>query len=106
MRANIFPLLILSSTIPFTTAFYPLDPASMPAWTLSYDYSGENFFNNFQFFTDTDPTKGHVKYVDLPTANSTGLAGFIPDDTITPSTKPVVYLGVDYTTPDTTAGRP
>ena len=105
MRADTFYLLILSSSTPFTTAFYPIDPTSHPTWNLSYDYSGEHFFDNFHFFTDSDPTKGHVKYLDLPTANSTGLAGFIPDPTDPSSPKPLAYLGVDYTNP-TPSGRP
>lgn len=103
MRASTLPLLMLSSTITLTTALYPLNPSAQPAWNLSYDYSGSNFFNNFQFYNGPDPTNGHVKYVDLPTANTTGLAGFLPDSAS--STNPAIYLGVDYTSP-TPSGRP
>jgi hypothetical protein len=55
-----------------------------------------NFFNEFDFFTQPDPTHGFVQYVDAATANRDGLAGF---------TEGGVYLGVDYTN-ITTTGRP
>lgn len=37
-------------------------------------YQGENFFDDWSFFTDPDPTHGFVTYVSEETAQSTGLA--------------------------------
>lgn len=47
------------------------------AYTLVQDYSGDAFFENFNFFTNDDPTNGHVQYQSLGSANETGLAGFM-----------------------------
>ncbi|ORZ03256.1 concanavalin A-like lectin/glucanase domain-containing protein, partial [Syncephalastrum racemosum] len=44
------------------------------AWTLKEDYSGSGFFDNFDFFTDADPTHGTVNYVNQETATSQHLA--------------------------------
>ncbi|KAK0967360.1 hypothetical protein LTR54_018279 [Friedmanniomyces endolithicus] len=65
-------------------------------YTLIDDYSPENFFSMFTFFTGHDPTNGFVDYVDQPTVNSTGLIE---------STWSSVYIGVDHAnmTPN---GRP
>ncbi|KAK4154625.1 glycoside hydrolase [Chaetomidium leptoderma] len=59
-------------------------------------FDATNFFNEFDFFTQPDPTHGFVQYVDAATASRDGLAGF---------TEGGVYLGVDYTN-TTTTGRP
>ncbi|SPQ18874.1 1cd3fd05-b2d5-48a6-a435-eb4b6ae0545c [Thermothielavioides terrestris] len=59
-------------------------------------YDASNFFTEFDFFTQPDPTNGFVKYVDAATANRDGLAGF---------TEGGVYLGVDYTNTTTTGRR-
>ncbi|KAK0730492.1 concanavalin A-like lectin/glucanase domain-containing protein [Lasiosphaeris hirsuta] len=50
-------------------------------------FDSKNFFTEFDFFSQADPTNGFVKYVDAATANREGLAGFA---------KGGVYLGVDY----------
>jgi hypothetical protein len=50
---------------------------SFAAYTLIQDYSGDAFFENFKFFSEVDPTHGHVNYQDLASANDTGLAGFM-----------------------------
>ncbi|OAG34894.1 hypothetical protein AYO21_10944 [Fonsecaea monophora] len=55
------------------------------------NYSGSDFFDHFDFFSDPDPTHGFVKYQDLAGANNTGLAGFASNDVF----QNVVYLGVD-----------
>ncbi|OQV03059.1 hypothetical protein CLAIMM_08157 [Cladophialophora immunda] len=60
-------------------------------YQLSKNYSGPDFFDQFDFFSDPDPTHGFVKYQDLAGANSTGLAGFASNDVF----QNVVYLGVD-----------
>lgn len=85
--------LLLASIVPSTLAFIPIDSQS---YQLTHDYSGQNFFDNFQFYSDADPTNGHVKYVNMTIANNTGLAGFIADNGTDPQALPI-YLGVDYT---------
>ncbi len=54
------------------------------------NYSGFDFFDHFSFFSGPDPTAGFVKYLDMDTANSTSLAGFVSTDQGT-----VAYLGAD-----------
>lgn len=63
------------------------------AYVLADDYSGEAFFQSFEFFTDKDPTNGHVKYETLEQANATSLAGFMDGGNATKA----VYMGVDTT---------
>jgi len=58
-------------------------------------FDASNFFDEFDFFTEPDPTHGFVQYVDGDTANREGLAGFASGG---------VYLGVDYNR-TTTTGR-
>jgi len=70
------------------------------AYTLADDYSGEAFFQSFEFFTDKDPTNGLVKYQTLDNANATGLAGFMDGGNATNA----VYMGVD-TTSEAPEGR-
>jgi hypothetical protein len=41
------------------------------AYTLKYNYAGYNFFDNFDFWTQDDPTHGYVNYVDRNTAQCT-----------------------------------
>ncbi|KAL4984923.1 concanavalin A-like lectin/glucanase domain-containing protein [Aspergillus falconensis] len=57
------------------------------AYVLQDDYSPDVFFDKFTFYTDADPTNGHVDYVDRSTAESAGLI----------STGSSVYMGVDHT---------
>lgn len=65
-------------------------PASA-RYNLVQDYSGDNFFNEFDFFTEPDPTQGHVVYKSMVDANATGLAGFIDGGNATNA----IYMGVD-----------
>ncbi|KAK0703777.1 endo-1,3(4)-beta-glucanase-like protein [Lasiosphaeria miniovina] len=58
-------------------------------------FDKSNFFKEFEFFDESDPTNGFVKYVDARTANDDSLAGYYQDS---------VYLGVDHTKA-TTTGR-
>jgi len=75
-----------------------LAQAASLKYTLVDNFDSTNFFNEFQFFTDTDPTNGAVRYVDAVTANRDSLAGYYRDS---------VYLGVDHTTVlNTTTKRP
>jgi len=65
------------------------------------NYSGPSFYQNFDFFSETDPSNSFAKYVDLTTANDSGFAGY----TVSPDWPYPVYLGVDYKT-ITPTGRP
>src|ERR1700742_3828338 len=65
------------------------------------NYSGADFFNHFNFFSDPDPTAGFVKYLDKTAANQTGLAGLAFSNQF----KDLAYLGVDSSNV-TEAGRP
>jgi hypothetical protein len=78
-----FLLLLLASILSQTFATY----------TLVQDYSGDAFYQNFEFFTDPDPTDGHVQYQSLEAANSTGLAGFVQGDNATKA----IFMSVDST---------
>ncbi|PSN69794.1 tat pathway signal sequence, partial [Corynespora cassiicola Philippines] len=65
--------------------------ASLPAafsqqYELVQEYTPANFFDEFRFFTDQDPTGGFVQYVPFETAAATGLVG---------NTSGLIYLGVD-----------
>jgi hypothetical protein len=90
LRATTTALLLVSIVIPASARYQ-----------LVQDYSGEAFFREFDFFTEPDPTQGHVVYQDMLTANATGLAGFINGGNATNA----IYLAVD-TTNVTPAGRP
>ncbi|KAL2408930.1 putative endo-1,3(4)-beta-glucanase [Exophiala dermatitidis] len=99
MTSNIVLPLLVSAILRVSNA----QEASTTSYQLVKKYTGQNFFDNFAFFSDRDPTNGFVKYVDLETANQTGLAGFASSD----SFDNAIYLGVDWwslnVTPD---GRP
>ncbi|KAL1311625.1 hypothetical protein AAFC00_001736 [Neodothiora populina] len=60
---------------------------SIAGYVLEDDYSPSKFFDMFSFFTWDDPTHGFVKYVDRPTAAS---SGFIS------TTGESIYIGADY----------
>lgn len=53
-------------------------------------WQGENFFDNFDFFTGEDPSNGFVTYLDRASAENTGIIGVKPDGS--------VFMGVDSTT--------
>lgn len=76
-------------------------PSALATYQLSADYSGQAFFDSFDFFTGPDPTNGHVKYVSKDEANSSSLAGLMFGGNATGA----IYLGVDSTT-ITPQGRP
>jgi hypothetical protein len=42
-------------------------------YVVSNDYSGPNFFDNFDFWSDDDPTHGYVDYVTRQQAEGTPL---------------------------------
>ncbi|EHK15433.1 glycoside hydrolase family 16 protein [Trichoderma virens Gv29-8] len=70
--------------------------AQYSPYTLDITYDSTNFFSQFDFFTDSDPTHGFVEYVDAQTANSLGLAGI---------TAGAVFMGVDDATKNPPKGR-
>lgn len=75
----------------FSVLLVSLSVTASARYQLVQDYSGENFFQEFDFFTDPDPTQGHVVYKDMVSANATGLAGLIDGGNATNA----VYMGVD-----------
>ena len=74
-------------------------PAAL-AWTLQTDYSGNNFFDKFNFYSGADPTHGFVQYQNKENAQALGLASMQnnrilikPDNkTVTPNGRPSVRL--------------
>jgi hypothetical protein len=72
-----------------------------PVYELVKNYTGQGFFDSFDFFSGTDLSSGFVQYQDLESANATGLAGFAESD----DWEDVIYLGVDYQN-ITLGGRP
>lgn len=100
-----FSALLMVASIAKSLAFVPITNNS--EYVLKYDYSGSNVFDNFQFYTDKDPTNGHVQYVDAETANNTALAGFMPGlaDKNSSNAQIPFYIGVDDTTPLSSVGR-
>lgn len=83
MHPTTFVLLLVSSFAQTSFAVYQL----------AEDYSGDGFFRGFEFFTDADPTNGHVQFQSMTAANASGLAGFMNGGNATRA----IYLGVDTT---------
>ena len=50
-----------------------------PAYHLAKTYQGSSFFDDFSFFSGSDPTHGFVTYGDRNYANTNGLIGFEGD---------------------------
>jgi hypothetical protein len=65
--------------------------AASAAYQVVQDYSGDAFWQGFDFFTDPDPTDGHVQFQSLESANSSGIAGFIDGG----NASFAIYMGVD-----------
>ncbi|KAJ5259321.1 hypothetical protein N7478_012302 [Penicillium angulare] len=65
-------------------------------YTLKDTYSGTNFFDNFAYYTSTDPTDGFVQYVDSSTASSMNLTYASEDSAV---------IRVDTDTQNQTNGR-
>ncbi|KAF9454982.1 glycoside hydrolase family 16 protein [Macrolepiota fuliginosa MF-IS2] len=57
------------------TSIQPSATVAVPdsPWKLQQSYSGNSFFQGWDFFTNPDPTNGIVDYVDEATAQSNGL---------------------------------
>lgn len=84
-----------ATTIPFHTREGVASTSSSYQLVKTYDYS--NFFTDFTFYSDVDPTNGYVDYQTYAEAISEGLA-YITDAN-------QVYMGVDSTTVNPTDGR-
>ncbi|MCJ1361263.1 hypothetical protein MMC16_000361 [Acarospora aff. strigata] len=69
---------------------------SIAGYVLQDDYSPNNFFDMFDFFTGRDPTNGYVTYVDRGTAQNTGLIS---------NNNGRAYMGVDHTNIASGSGR-
>lgn len=59
---------------------------ALTGYQLEERYSGNNFFDAFNFFTDADPTHGFVTYVSESAASEQGLISVRSNE---------VYMGVD-----------
>ena len=81
--AKMLPLLLAS--------IFPL--RTFAAYSLVQDYTGANFYEGFEFFTEPDPTDGHVQFLSMEDANNTAIAGMINGG----NASMAVYLGVDST---------
>lgn len=79
-------LLVAATPAHFVTAGY----------TLTDSFTSANFNSEFHHFTDEDPTRGFVQYVDNTTAVNNGLKVMRSDS---------IYLGVDHSSVATREGR-
>jgi hypothetical protein len=72
------------------TALALLVRPSFSDYTLKTDLSHSKFFENFELYSDEDPTKGFVQYQNLSSAISNEHIGYLDNNSI--------FLGTDYTT--------
>jgi beta-glucanase (GH16 family) len=89
--------LFWAASAALAVAHKPPAPPPSGGYTLKDSFNTTNFFREFDFYSEADPTNGFVTYVDAKTANRDGLAGYSSGG---------IYLGVDYKTKSTTVGRP
>ena len=71
-------------------------PPTGGSYTLVNSYTAANFFSQVTFFTNGDPTNGFVEYLTQEQAQSEGLIN---------TNNNQIYMGVDYTTVNPSAGR-
>ena len=83
----------------FITSLLLLPASAAGAYSIVDNYNSSNFFSAFNFFNQADPTQGSVKYLSLPQASQSQIAGFIPHQ------ENAVYLGVDTTTNPASGNR-
>lgn len=69
---------------------------SPSTYTLKATFDYTNFFSQMTFFTGGDPTHGYVEYLTQSAAQSAGLIN---------TNNNQIYMGVDYTTLNPSAGR-
>ena len=84
-------LLLVSLLITYSSALY----------SLTEDYTGAAFFEGFDWFTEADPTRGHVRFVNKQEANQTSMAGLVSGGLANSA----VYMGLD-TINQAPEGRP
>ncbi|KAL2757499.1 glycoside hydrolase family 16 protein [Sodiomyces alcalophilus JCM 7366] len=84
MRFSVHSVSLWLCAIPF------LSLVGAQQYVLHHLFDHTNFFDEFSFFSEPDPTRGVQRYVSAFEANAVDLAGFAND---------AVFLGVDYTTP-------
>ncbi|KAJ5157008.1 uncharacterized protein N7482_008108 [Penicillium canariense] len=85
---------VLSTLIPSLGLLAHLSTA---AYTLQDDYgTTDSFFDNFDFYTDSDPTNGYVNYLDRSSASSGRLIS---------TSGGSVYIGVDTVNTASDPGR-
>ncbi|PVH88102.1 glycoside hydrolase family 16 protein [Cadophora sp. DSE1049] len=89
MRAS-YTLLRLGATVLCTASI------ANAAYVIEDTYDTTNFFSEFDFFAEQDPTEGFVKYSTATTANISSLAGYVSSS---------VFLGVDHSTVNPPSGR-
>ncbi|KAI5465852.1 glycoside hydrolase family 16 protein [Mariannaea sp. PMI_226] len=70
--------------------------AAQGGYQLETVFDASNFFSEFKFFDQHDPTNGFVDYVDIHTASDNSLAGYQNGS---------VYMGVDTVTKNPSNGR-
>ncbi|EXJ56597.1 endo-1,3(4)-beta-glucanase [Cladophialophora yegresii CBS 114405] len=70
--------------------------SSTAGYVLQDDYSADQFFSMFDFFTDPDPTGGYVQYVDQNTAQQGGLIN---------NNNGAIYMGVEHANVASGSGR-
>jgi hypothetical protein len=70
--------------------------SSSSTYTLKATFDHTNFFSQMTFFTGGDPTGGYVDYLTQSAAQSAGLIN---------TNNNQIYMGVDYTTLNPSAGR-
>lgn len=89
----------MTSFILLTLCLAALSRTSLAGYTLAqggnYTQSTSTFFEQWQFFTEADPTAGTVNYIDQTAAQAAGMINTNGNQ---------IYMGVDATT-TTTSGR-
>lgn len=96
---SFLPLLIFAQTSPSGELRIGDGAPGVAPYVLVDDYSPASFFNKFNFFTERDPTGGHVQYVNRSVAERNGYAT---------TTNGIARLSVDTTNmfPHGGPGRP
>lgn len=88
----------MSTLISLATLAVVATPAVATAsYGLLHTFDQSNFFQNFSFYSGSDPTDGFVQYLGYEEATAAGLASVESGN---------VYLGADFTNTYTTEGRP
>ncbi|GLB36174.1 putative glycosyl hydrolases family 16 [Lyophyllum shimeji] len=102
LAASAYPANLSIQVDPTPRAWPPLSPIAKRSnlntnpdgstflWLPQDEYAGKTFFDRFQFFSDKDPTNGHVNYVDRSTAFAKQLV-YVRDDGV------VIMKGDDTT---------